>query len=300
MGGWTLALPAALVVCVSVLALTVAGRTMRPSLATTDGTDPAQVTALARVRGRTVAWRLAGLGAGGAAAIGLATLPSESLGLGLALAPPTFALCLLGGVIMGEVFVRVPVGPTRTASLEVRSARAFLPPVMAWWVGGIGSVLFGFLLVTTILGVPDDMGRDGRAIAVPCGPDVVAQAGPWPGVFYSLPIGGAVLLGLALAALAARVVAGRPRPQVEESGRIVDDHLRRASGRTIVAAVGVLVAAPLAGSAAFAGAALETVGCGSTALRLVGLACIGLAVVAVIAAAAFVATVLLPADRADR
>jgi hypothetical protein len=299
MGGWTLALPAVLVVAASVLALIVAGRTMTPSLAMTEGTKPAEINALARVRGRTVAWRFTGLGVGVAAAIFLATLPSESLGLGVALAPPTFALCLLAGVIVGEVFVRVPVGPTRTASIEVRSVRAFLPRVMLRWVSGAASVLFGFLIVTTILAVPDDMGRVGRAIAVSCSPDVTAQAGPWPGLYYSLPIGGAVLLGVGLAALAARVVAARPRPQVEESGRILDDHLRRASGRTIVAAVGVLVAAPLAGSAAFAGTALQTVGCGSTALRLVGLACIGLALVGAVAAAAFVATVLLPADRVE-
>jgi hypothetical protein len=300
MASWTLALPAALVVCVSVLALMVAGRTMMPSLATNEGTKPAEASALARVRGRTVAWRLVGLGVGIAAATALIMDPSESLGLGVALAPPTFALCLLCGVIVGEVFARPTVGATRTASIEVRSARAFLPRSMLWWVSGTGSVLFGFLLVTTMLAVPDDMGRSGRAISVACGPDVVAAASPWPGLYYSLPIGGAVLLGVAVATLAARVVAGRPRPQVEESGRNVDDQLRRTAGRTIVAAVGVLVAAPLAGSAAFAGTALQTVGCGSTALRVAGLGCIGLAIVATIAAAGFAAAVLLPADRLER
>jgi hypothetical protein len=171
---------------------------------------------------------------------------------------------------------------------------------MLWWVAGTGTVLFGFLLVTSILGVSDDMGRAGRSIAVRCSAELGAAAGPWPGWFYSLPIGGAVLLGVGVAALAARVVAGRPRPQADESGRLVDDHLRRASGRTIVATVGVLVAAPLAGSAAFAGAALERLGCGSTALRVTGLGCVGLAVVAVFATAAFAAAVLLPARRENR
>jgi hypothetical protein len=300
MGGWTLVLPAVLAVSVSVIALTLAGRSVTPSLATPDGTEPSAVDALVRTRGRTVAWRLAGLGVGIVAAMALATLPSESLGIGAALAPPTFGLCLLCGVIVGEVLGRAPVGATRTASIEIRSLQAFLPRPMLWWVAGTGTVLFGFLLVTSILGVSDDMGRAGRAIAVRCSADLVTAATPWPGRFYSLPIGGAVLLGVAVAALAARVVAARPRPQTDESGRLVDDRLRRASGRTIVATVGVLVAAPLAGSAAFAGVALETLGCGSTALRVAGLGCVGLAVVAVLATAAFVATVLLPAQRENR
>jgi hypothetical protein len=280
--------------------LILAGRSVTPSLATLDGMDSSAVDALARTRGRTVVWRLAGLGVGIVAAMALVTLPSESLGLGAALAAPTFGLSLLCGVIVGEVLGRAPVGVTRTASIEIRSVQAFLPRAMSWWVAGTGTVMFGFLLVTSILGVSDDMGRAGRAIGVPCSADLVTAAGPWPGWFYALPIGGAVLLGVAVAALAARVVAGRPRPQADESGRLVDDHLRRASGRTIVATVGVLVAAPLAGSAAFAGAALETVGCGSTALRVTGLGCVGLAVVAVLATAAFAATVLLPARRENR
>jgi len=300
MGTWTLALPAALVVGASVLALVVAGRTVTPSLATNEGTPSAAARPLARVRGRTVAWRLAGLGTGLIAAIALSTLPAESLGLGVALAPPTFALCLLCGVIVGEVFVRAPAGTTRRASIEIRSARAFLPRVMLRWVGGTGAVLLGFLAVTTLLGASDDRGRVGRAIAVRCGPEVSAAATPWPGLYYSLPIAGAVVVGVAVAALAARVVAQRPRPQADEPGHIVDDTLRRASGRTIVAAVGVLVAAPLAGSAAFAGVALQTVGCGPTAMRLAGLACIGLAGAATLAAAAFAATILLPGERTDR
>jgi hypothetical protein len=295
-----LLLPALLAVTVSVIALMLAGRSVTPSLAMPDGSQPVAVDALVRTRGRTVAWRLAGLGVGILASMALIALPSESLGLGAALAAPTFGLCLLCGVIVGEMLGRAPVGPTRTASLEIRSPQAFLPRALLWWVAGTGTVLFGFLLVTSILGVADDMGRAGRAIAVRCSADLVAAASPWPGWFYSLPVGGAVLLGVAVAALAARVVAGRPRPRSDESGRLVDDHLRHASGRTIVATVGVVVAAPLAGSAAFAGSALETVGCGSTALRVTGLSCYALAIVGVLATAAFAATVLLPAPRENR
>jgi hypothetical protein len=300
MGGWTLVLPAVLAVSVSVIALTLAGRSVTPSLTTPDGTQPSAVDALARTRRRTLAWRFAGLVIGIVAVMALDTLPSESLGLGAALAAPTFGLCLLCGVILGEVLGRAPVSATRTASIEIRSVQAFLPRPMLWWVAGTGTVLFGFLLVTSILGVSDDMGRAGRVIAVRCGAHAGAGAGPWPGWFYSLPIGGAVLLGVGVAAFAARVVAGRPRPQADESGRLVDDHLRRASGRTIVATVGVLLAAPLAGSAAFAGAALLRLGCGSTALGVTGWGCVGLAVVALLATAAFAAAVLLPAHPENR
>ena len=202
---------------------------------------------LGRVRNRTIGWRVAGLLAGVAAALALLGAPARLLGLGSALAAPAFALVLLVGVIVGELSGRPPTGVTRTATIEVRSAAAFLPRGLLRWVAVTGAVLALFLAVTTLTGSADDLGRAGRALSVACSPEVGSTVTPWPGSFYAGPIAATVLIGLLLAALASRAVARRPRPRPDEPARLADDQLRRASGRAITAAVGVLVAAPLAG-----------------------------------------------------
>jgi hypothetical protein len=94
-----------------------------------------------------------------------------------------------------------------------------------------------------------------------------------------------------------RTVVRRPRPQPDEIGRRADDELRRTSARAITAAVGVLVALPLAGTAFFAGHGLTTVGCGSTVMRVLGIGALVVAACAMAATAAFGAALVLPATR---
>ncbi|BCY07143.1 hypothetical protein [Actinoplanes sp. L3-i22] len=202
---------------------------------------------------RTLLWRLAGLATGLLAAVAVATAPAARLGLGLALAAPAFALCLLAGVILGELTVRAPAGPTRTASLRVRAARTFLPRRTTRAVAGFTVLAAAFFIMTGLTADADDLGRAGRALTVTCG-DVTFSETPWPGRFYSLPIAVAVLLGLAMAAVAVRTVVHRP-------DSTTDDRSRRAAAGAITAACGVLITAPLAGSALFAAGALSRVAC---------------------------------------
>lgn len=239
---------------------------------------------VARTGRRALFWRLAGLAAGLAAAIALASAPAAWLGLGLALAAPGFALCLLTGVILGELTARAPTGPTRTAGLEVRTARTFLPRRMTRWVAALTVLAAVFFLVAGLVADADDLGRAGRALTVSCG-DLVSTATPWPGRFYSLPIGAAILLGLAAAAFAIHAVVRRPRPAPDEA----DDRSRRASARTITAACGVLVTAPLAGSALFAAGALGRVDCPSAIYPVAHWTTLAIAVLAGITACAFTA-----------
>src|SRR4051812_34050856 len=88
------------------------GRRVSPQPAVPVGDVP---RAVAR---RTAAMRWASVTIG--AIVGLLVAGSGDLGVGLLLAAPVFGLCVLIGVLIGELTVRPPYGPTRTATVEVR------------------------------------------------------------------------------------------------------------------------------------------------------------------------------------
>ena len=301
---WTLLLPGAIALAVAIVVSLLAGRRMAPraAMASTGpgGGGHNAAGTVARTRRRTAAWRLAGLVAGILAALALAAGPPAWLGLGVALAAPAFALCLLTGVIIGEATGTAPDSAVRTATIEVRAARFFLPRAMTWWVAALTVGLTAFLTLTSLFAGTDDMGRPGRSLTVACGAGHGETVGPWPGAYYSVPIAAAVLAGLGAATLAGRAVARRRRPQPDEGPRSADDRARRASARAITAACGVLTAAPLAGSALLAGGALLGVGCAPRLLHLAGWASITLAALAAISACVFAAAAILPDRRAAR
>ncbi len=251
--------------------------------------------ATAQVARSTTRWRWGGLLVGvalsGALVLGE---PARWLGLGVALAAAVLAMCVVAGVIVGELTAAPPTGTRRSAALEVRTVRSYLP-ALTWWVAlavtGLAVVLTG----TSLAGDSDDLGRAGRVLTLTCGAET-QSSGPWPGVYYSAPIGAAVLIGLAGAGLAARAVVGRRRP--DPAVRAADDLLRRASVRTIAASVGLLAATPLAGSAMLAGTILVRSSCASPALHTIGWAATAVGVLAGLGACAFAAEVLLPSRAA--
>src|SRR5207247_9902563 len=124
------------------------------------GTVPVRTGAVqAAAARRTATWRLAGvitgLAAGGAAA------GSGALGRGLLLAGPGFGLCVLAGVVAGEISVRPARGQTRTAGMEVRTGGDYLPRGRAAAVMAAAAVLAALVAVTTATARPDDLGRRG-------------------------------------------------------------------------------------------------------------------------------------------
>jgi hypothetical protein len=250
-----------------------------------------------RVPRRATLYRLAGLVAGVLAAILLATAPPHWLGLGLMLAVPAFSLCLLAGVLMGELVTAPALGPTRTAALEVRTARRYLPRAMTGWVAGLLIALVALLTATTLAASADNLGRAGRSLSRACSSDHSASAGPWPGSYYSLPMAAVVILGLGAAALVVRTVARRHRHGSDPDQVAADDHARRLSARIVTAACGILVATPLAGSALVAGAELLRFDCPTQSMRLAGWVALGVAVVAGLSGCAFAAEILLPRRR---
>jgi hypothetical protein len=131
----------------------------------------------------------------------------------------------------------------------------------------------GVLLVTTtLMGSADDQGHAGRFLSRLCTPVVGARTGPWPGSFYSVPLGIAVVVGLLGAAIALRTIVRRPRSGSDSDLVAVDDLLRRRSAEAVVAATGVMVAASLSGVAFVAGLQLHRFACPPPLWTIFGLA----------------------------
>lgn len=187
---------------------------------------------------------------------GWATARWDSLGRGLAVSVPVSCVVLLVAVVAGEIGVRPPRTPARTASLRVRRRVDYLPRRLAVAVATAAGVLLVLLVATTAAGSPDDLGRAGRSLQSSCG-----SVGPWPGSFYATPLALAVTAGLALTAGAVHQLTRRPRLGTMAGSDAADDALRRLAGRRVVAACGVLVAVPLMGVALTAGADLLRVSC---------------------------------------
>jgi hypothetical protein len=207
---------------------------------------------------RTALLRWAGVTVG--LLVGVVAAQLGDLGVGLLLAAPLFGLCTLVGVLAGELTVRPPHGPTRTATVEVRRIRDYLPRHLSRAVAVAGGVLLVLLAATTAAGSPDDMGRPGRSLTRQCTADMFESRGPWPGSFYTGGLAVVVLAGLLLAYLALRAIVRRPRPG-SPGDLAVDDALRRRAGYVVTGAVGVLIALPLAGVSLTAASGLLGTSC---------------------------------------
>lgn len=224
---------------------------------------------------QAVGWRWAGLGLGVLVVAKMASV--GPFGLGLMLAPTAFGLAVIAGVIVGEL-ARTPRSEgVRTAALRTRSVGAYLP----WRLGGVVvavTVGLGAVLVTTtLMGSADEPGQAARSLVRACSPVMSASRGPWPGLFYSLPLGIAVAVGLVGAVVALRTVVLRPPIGSGPDLVAADDVLRRRSAEAVVAATGVMVAASLLGIAATAGTALISFACPPTSWTVLGVVLLAVA-----------------------
>ncbi|MFG2039559.1 hypothetical protein [Dactylosporangium sp. NPDC048998] len=245
---------------------------------------------------RTAVLRWAGVTIG--LIVGIIAARSGELGTGLLLAAPLFGLCTLLGVLAGELTVRPPRGPTRTAAVEVRHIHDYLPRQLSRAVAAAGGVLLVLLTLTTAAGSPDDMGRPGRSLGRQCTSDMFESHGPWPGLFYTGQLAVIVLVGLLMAYVAVRTIVRRPRSG-STSDLAGDDALRRRAARTVTGGVGILIAIPLAGVSLTAAGGLFGISCAPTWWTVTGWGLLALVPASLAMASWCVATVFTSLDRAD-
>jgi len=231
--------------------------------------------------------------------VGVVAARSGDLGTGLLMAAPLFGLCALVGVLAGELTVRPPRGRTRTAALEVRRVRDYLPRLLSRAVGAAGGVLLVLLAVTTSAGGPDDMGRPGRSLTRQCTSGMVESHSPWPGLFYTGRLLVVVVVGLLLAYVAVRTIVRRPRPGGADDVA-VDDALRRRAARAATGGVGVLIAIPLAGVSLTAAGGLLGISCAPTWSTIAGWGLLALVPVSLAMVGWCTAAVFAPMDRAEQ
>jgi hypothetical protein len=241
-----------------------------------EGGLPAVPAAAAR---QTARWRRGGVITG--LAVGGVAAGAGALGRGLLLAAPLFGLCVLAGVVAGEVSVRPAAGRTRAAVLELRRVRDYLPRGLTRATAAATAVLAGLIAVTSAVAAPDGLGRAGRDLQLACGSGLLQTSGPWPGSFYTVPLAVLVAAGLVLAGGALRAVAGRARTGTDQESVAADDALRRRAAWTVTSACGILVAVPLAGLCAVSAGAVLSLFCRPAWLTVAGWALLGLAIAAV-------------------
>ncbi|MCE1177710.1 MAG: hypothetical protein LWW86_01560 [Micrococcales bacterium] len=171
-------------------------------------------------------------------ALGLVATVAWGGDRGLAVAPLLAALVAVAAVAAVDLTWPHQQGSVRSARLGSRAVR---PPRALWRLAGLGTALTGALVV--VGGLTAD--ADGRSLTIRT-PMSSAGTSPYPGWHYGLPILLALLLLLAGAWLAARVIESRPaQPGADPA---VDAALRAASmTRTLraVASGTLLTAAPL-------------------------------------------------------
>jgi hypothetical protein len=235
--------------------------------------DPSLHGALVASHRKAVGWRWAGLGLGVVVAAVTAVTATVGLyNLGAMLAPTVFGLCVIGGVVVGELTTIPRRQGVRTAALERRTLGDYLPRRLAGLVAASTLALGAVLVTTTLMGSADDQGRAGRFLTRQCSAEIWARNGPWPGSFYSVPLGIAVMVGLLGAAVALGTVVLRPRGGSDPDLVVADDVLRRGSAEAVVAATGVMVAASLSGVALVAGLRLIGVVCPPASWTILGVA----------------------------
>lgn len=281
-----LLLPVVLVVTIP-LALVLLVRTRSPLPAP-------EHAAITRMRERSARWLAAAIGLGLLTAAALLALGDRLLGIGAAVAPAVGGTMLVLTVCLGELLTPRQTTLTRRALPRARSPRDYVtggPLVLAT---AALVALGATLLVGTLMGSPDDLGRAGRALTTVCG-DVTSVRGPWPGSYYAIPIAVAAVVSTAVCVLACRVIATRPAPGAGSES--VDDALRRWSTRTVLLALATAGWVTLVPLLALMGSAL-TGDCTTDAHRALGLVCgAGALVSMALAAGCFVALWVGPGRR---
>lgn len=178
-------------------------------------------------------------------------------GQGMAIAPATFGLVLVVGVLAAEAIGQSAARTPGVAGLELRRLTDYLPRGLTWGVFICVAATLAYLTWTTLVAAPDDRGNPGRAFYYGYDePNVSGGFSPFPGSFYSGPMIAGLLLLIAMTATALLVVKNRPRNGSDPVLVASDDVLRLRAIESAVAGLGVGVGGTLAGAAGVVAAAM--------------------------------------------
>lgn len=199
---------------------------------------------LSRLRDVNNTARIVGLLVGIAAITILSVIPPGRVGLGIILAPAIFAVTQILATLTAGVLTHDAARTMGTAGLEVRRIGKYLPARLSLLVASTTMILAVAMTWTTAMGVPDDMGRAGRAFSYSFD-EFTVTIGPWPGSFYTIPM--AVVLGFALviAGITIGVTVRRPRNASDPEILRVDELVRARAVESVIAALGVAMAGSL-------------------------------------------------------
>jgi hypothetical protein len=202
-------------------------------------------------------WRGAGLLAGLICA-GLSA--ASGLRPALLTGAPLFAICVLSGVLAGELTAPVADAKVRVAVLAPRRLRDYVPALPAIALALLGGCLA--VLLAASAGNIFATGPPGTRCLI----NLVDVGGrsPRPAPTASLPTLAIVVVGSVLAAWTLRAVVRRPQAEAGASARAGDDVLRVNSAQAVLAGWGVLVTASLAGTAGSIGVNLAASACQPT------------------------------------
>lgn len=219
------------------------------------------------------------------------------LGTDAVVAPMLLGLVVLVAVVVGEVVVRPRFGTAaRVADLRPRRVRDQLPRLLTPLVAGTAAAGLALCAFTLTTASSDGLGRAGRALSASCLDGSTSTRSPYPGSFYLTPYALGVVLALAVALFAAHRITTRSLGGSPEQA----DRHRAVGLRSVVAALGVVVAAPLTGIAYFAGWALTSHSCVPEAFGNVGIAALLLVLLSALTTTVCLLALLVPVPYAAR
>ncbi|WP_392960152.1 hypothetical protein [Streptomyces sp. LN245] len=164
--------------------------------------------------------RWSGLAIGIIAAQGVSTLGDIEFEQRVVFCITAFGLCAVAGVLLADALTLVPQDAVRTASLAPRLVRDHVPPRMGPLIALQGLSLTVLLAIAAVTASVDSdrIFTTGKVVAVTCN-GMQTSLGPWPGLYYSLPIFGALAIATPTCVWALRRIAHGPGMEQQRRDR---------------------------------------------------------------------------------
>ncbi|MFD7875948.1 hypothetical protein ACFV5G_17905 [Streptomyces sp. NPDC059766] len=131
-----------------------------------------------------------------------------------------FGLCAVAGVLLADALTLVPQDAVRTASLAPRLVRDHVPPRMGPLIAlqGVSLTVLLAIAAATASIDPDHIFSTGKVVTVTCN-GMQVPLGPWPGLYYSLPMFGALAVATPTCVWALRRIAHGPGGEEQRRDR---------------------------------------------------------------------------------